>query len=221
MTFGIAACGNLSAIRPLLLTTGPSGLQNRRKDGSRATGTFGPIALQHARKGTITMSSNKTTSVDREDVRTSGSRWRLRGARNRFKAAAAGAAVLAAGLGMAALPAASASATAEFDDGTWAVATANFDCGPHEVDVIATPNEPLTGDFSVYFLASVYDKTSGSWTTFPNWTVADGITAQTFTTTSPGDTVSIQYAHMVNGTFVTVTDTVPVQDGLDDAPPFC
>jgi hypothetical protein len=43
-------------------------------------------------------------------------------------------------------------------------ATASFDCGAHEVRVKPTS---LSGDFTVYSIAWVYDKTTGGWTTAP------------------------------------------------------
>jgi len=102
------------------------------------------------------------------------------------------------------------------------VAAASFDCGAHEVSVLPTTNEALTGNFTVYYVAWVYDEATGGWRSAPSWTVADGITAQTFDDiTTPDATGYIEYGHMDNGTWVTTWDTVTISDGIDDAPPFC
>ena len=104
----------------------------------------------------------------------------------------------------------------------WTVAAASYSCGSRTVSVLPQSNEPLTGSYSVFAYAQVYDYNLGRWITEPQWTRVDGITSHVFYgITKPYQYAKVTYARLINGTWRYAADWVSISSDLDNSAVFC
>jgi len=103
----------------------------------------------------------------------------------------------------------------------YVVATAQYDCGSHTVDVYPMTNENLNGKFSVYSSAQVFDRVSGRWIT-TGWLLDNGIQGHRFYGMRSFDPYAkVTYARFMNGAWVYKADWVRIDPTLDSMGPFC
>jgi len=103
----------------------------------------------------------------------------------------------------------------------YVVATAQYDCGSHTVDVYPMTNEHLDGNFSVYSYAQVFDRVSGRWIT-TGWLLDNGIQGHRFYGMRSYDPYAkVTYARFMNGAWVYKADWVCFDPTLDSMGPFC
>jgi hypothetical protein len=101
------------------------------------------------------------------------------------------------------------------------VATGSYSCSSQTVQILPTTNEPLTGDFTMYAYASVWEDGRG-WVTGP-WANVDGITTLMFydVTSQPSDWAQLTYARYYGGAWHYATDWIQLSSDLDNYGPFC
>jgi hypothetical protein len=105
--------------------------------------------------------------------------------------------------------------------GVSVVATGSYSCSSQTVQILPTTNEPLTGDYTVYAYASVWEDGRG-WVTGP-WGNVDGITTLMFydVTSQPSDWAQLTYARYYDGAWHYATDWIQLSNDLDNFAPFC
>lgn len=91
-----------------------------------------------------------------------------------------------------------------------------FDACNHTVSVAPETSENLNGNFTVLYRIAVYDWSTQTWT-WSGWQSEDGITFATVAAANPFGFVYMQYAKVINGTWVTGAEWAPLKtDTLDN-----
>jgi hypothetical protein len=100
--------------------------------------------------------------------------------------------------------------------GVSSFAKADYDACNHRVDWYAQTDENLDGRWTMYYRVAVYDGTTGTWY-WSRWILEDGSQVYYTNSPSPGQSIYVQNAKVVNGQWVYAGEYVPIDyDTLDN-----